>query len=110
VVSCDVVTANGDLVVASETENADLFWGLRGGGGNFGIVTSFEFNLHALGPTVLAGMVVWPLSEGPKVLAFLRDFLAVAPDEVGVIGNLRIAPALPIIPKELQGTRAHRAG
>jgi FAD/FMN-containing dehydrogenase len=103
-VSCDVVTANGDLVVASETENADLFWGLRGGGGNFGIVTSFEFNLHALGPTVLAGMVVWPLSEGPKVLAFLRDFLAVAPDEVGVIGNLRIAPALPIIPKELQGT------
>jgi FAD/FMN-containing dehydrogenase len=103
-VSCDVVTADGEFVVASETENADLFWGLRGGGGNFGIVTSFEFKLHPLGPTVLAGMVVWPISEGPKVLAFLRDFMADAPDEVGVIGNLRIAPAMPVIPVELQGT------
>jgi FAD/FMN-containing dehydrogenase len=103
-VSCDVVTANGDLVVASETENADLFWGLRGGGGNFGIVTSFEFKLQPLGPMVLAGMVVWPMSEGAKVLAFLRDFMADAPDEVGVIGNLRIAPAMPVIPTELHGT------
>jgi FAD/FMN-containing dehydrogenase len=102
-VSCDVVTAEGDLVVASERENADLFWGLRGGGGNFGIVTSFEFRLHQLGPVVLAGMLAWPLADAPAVLRFLRDYLAEAPDEVGILGTLRLAPALPIIPPELQG-------
>ncbi|MGH3667966.1 MAG: FAD-binding oxidoreductase, partial [Acidimicrobiia bacterium] len=101
--SCEVVTAEGDLVVASDNENSDLFWGLRGGGGNFGIVTSFEFKLHRLQSPVLAGMVAWPLSEGPKVLRFLRDFLAEAPDEVGVIGNLRLAPPLPVVPSELHG-------
>ena len=91
-VSCDVVTASGDFVVASETENADLFWGLRGGGGNFGIVTSFEFKLHPLGPMVLAGMVAWPLSEGSKVLTFLRDFMAEAPDEVGSSATCALRP------------------
>ena len=102
-VSADVVTAGGDFVVASERENADLFWGLRGGGGNFGIVTSFEFKLHPLGPEILAGMVVWPLTEAPKVLAFLREFIANAPDEVGIMGSLRLAPALPTIPEALHG-------
>ena len=101
--SCDVVTADGDFVVANERENADLFWGLRGGGGNFGIVTSFEFRLHPLGPTVLAGMLAWPIDEAPKVLGFLRDFLAEAPDEVGVLGALRLAPPLPVIPSEMRG-------
>jgi len=103
-ISCDVVTADGEFVVASERENPDLFWGLRGGGGNFGVVTSFEFQLQPLGPQVLAGMVAWPMAQGPQVLAFIRDFLAEAPDEVGLIGNLRIAPAMPVVPPEVQGT------
>jgi hypothetical protein len=101
--SCDVVTADGEFVVASEDENADLFWGLRGGGGNFGIVTNFTFELQPLGPTVLAGMVVWPMEHAPAVLGFLRDFIADAPDEVGLMGNLRLAPPLPVIPPELHG-------
>nr|MBA2726277.1 FAD-dependent oxidoreductase [Actinomycetota bacterium] len=99
--SCDVVTAEGDFVVASENENPDLFWGLRGGGGNFGVVTSFEFNLFPLGPTVLAGMLAWPMDQAPRVLAFLRDFMEDAPDEVGLMGNLRLAPPLPVIPEAL---------
>jgi FAD/FMN-containing dehydrogenase len=102
-ISCDVVTANGDFVVANEKENADLFWGLRGGGGNFGVVTSFEFKLQPLGPIILAGMTAWPMTEGAKVLAFLRDFIAGAPDEVGVVGNLRLAPPMPFVPEELHG-------
>ena len=102
-ISCDVVTASGDYVVASETENADLFWGLRGGGGNFGVVTSFEFKLHQLGPEILAGMVLWPLDQAPKVLPFLREFIANAPDQVGMMGSLRLAPALPAIPEEMHG-------
>jgi FAD/FMN-containing dehydrogenase len=102
--SCDVVTANGDVVVASEHDNPDLFWGLRGGGGNFGVVTSFEFDLHPLGPNVLSGMLAWPMSDAPQVLRFLRDFAADAPDEVGIMGNLRLAPPLPVVPAELHGT------
>ena len=101
--SCDVVTADGDFVVASEQENAELFWGLRGGGGNFGVVTSFEFGLFPLGPTVLAGMLAWPMDDAPKVLRFLRDFIADAPDEVGLMGNLRLAPPLPVVPEALHG-------
>jgi len=101
--SCDVVTADGDFVVANDQDNADLFWGLRGGGGNFGIVTSFTFELHPLGPTVLAGMVAWPMDDAHLVLRFLRDFIADAPDEVGIMANLRLAPPLPIIPAKLHG-------
>ncbi len=101
--SCDVVTSNGDFVVASEKENADLFWGLRGGGGNFGVVTNFSFALHPMDPTVLAGMIAWPMDDAPVVLRFLRDFLAGAPDEVGIMANLRLAPPLPVIPAELHG-------
>ncbi|HEX6338042.1 MAG TPA: FAD-binding oxidoreductase [Jiangellaceae bacterium] len=102
--SCDVVTAEGELVTASEDENPDLFWGLRGGGGNFGIVTSFEFRLHPLGPDVLAGMLAWPMSVAPQILGFLSEFAAEAPDEIGLIANLRLAPPLPAIPTELHGT------
>ena len=101
--SCDVVTADGDFLVASADENPDLFWGLRGGGGNFGIVTSFEFALHPLGPEILAGLLAWPLDVAPQVLGVLRDLAADAPDEVGIYGTLRLAPALPVIPEDLQG-------
>jgi FAD/FMN-containing dehydrogenase len=101
--SCDVVTANGDIVTASEDENPDLFWGLRGGGGNFGIVTSFELRLHPLGPQIPAGMVVWSMDDAAPVLGLLRDLAAEGPDELGILGNLRLAPPLPVIPAELHG-------
>src|SRR5688572_26500050 len=76
--SCDVVTADGRFVIASEEAHEDLFWGLRGGGGNFGIVTSFEYQLHPVGPTVLAGMLLYPLDQAAGVLAFFRDYVAQA--------------------------------
>jgi hypothetical protein len=101
--ACDVVTAEGELVMASAEQNPDLFWGLRGGGGNFGIVTSFEYELHALGPTVLAGMLAYPIEAAPGVLRGLRDYMVEAPDEVGVVVSLRLAPPLPVIPEELHG-------
>lgn len=101
--SCDVVTAEGELVVASADVNPDLFWGLRGGGGNFGVVTSLEFQLQPLGPVILAGLVAWPLDQAPTVLGGLRDFIDDAPDEVGVLANVRVAPPMPFIPEELHG-------
>ena len=88
---------------ASEKENADLFWGLRGGGGNFGIVTEFEFRLHRVGPTVLAGPIFWPIEESPELLRFYRDWIADAPDELMTIVIHRKAPALPFVPPELHG-------
>ncbi|MCC7077583.1 MAG: FAD-binding oxidoreductase [Acidimicrobiia bacterium] len=102
-VSCDVVTADGRLVVASEEENPELFWGLRGGGGNFGVVTSFEFRLHALGPTILCGMVAWPMDQAPKVLGLVQELAAESPDELGVVAALRLAPPLPMVPAGLHG-------
>jgi FAD/FMN-containing dehydrogenase len=99
----DLVTADGELVRASETENPDLFWGVRGGGGNFGIVTEFEFRLNPVGPTVLAGPIFWPMEDSPKVLRFYRDWVAEAPDELMTIVVLRKAPALPFVPTELHG-------
>lgn len=101
--SCDVVTADGAFLVASEEENTELFWGLRGGGGNFGVVTSFEFQLHPLGPTVLAGMLVYPMAEAAELLQFLRDYIDEAPDEVGLVASLRLAPPVLAIPEELHG-------
>lgn len=102
-ISCDVVTADGEFVVASEQERPDLFWGVRGGGGNFGVVTSFEFQLHPLDPTVLAGMLAWPMDQAPEVLSLLRELAAEAPDELGLYGSLRLAPPLPVVPGELHG-------
>ena len=81
-ISADVVIANGRLLTASGTENQDLFWGLRGGGGNLGVVTSFKYQLHAVGPTVLGGMVVYPLAKAKDLLRFYREFSKVAPDEL----------------------------
>ena len=102
-ISVDVVTAQGELVAASEDVNADLFWGIRGGGGNFGIVTEFEFRLNELGPVVLAGPVFWPMKESPRLLRFYREWIADAPDELMTIVIHRMAPALPFIPAELHG-------
>jgi hypothetical protein len=99
-----VVAAEGRLLRASEAEHSDLFWGLRGGGGNFGVVTSFEYQLHPLGP-VLAGPVLWPIEEAAEVLRFYRDFVASVPDELTTIVNLRKAPPLPAIPQQLHGRR-----
>jgi FAD/FMN-containing dehydrogenase len=101
--SVELVTADGELVRASDEENRDLFWGIRGGGGNFGIVTSFEYRLHPVGPIVLAGPIFYPLDDAPEVLRFYRDFIADAPDELTTIVNLRIAPPLPFLPEEVHG-------
>ena len=80
---------------ASAEENPELFWGIRGGGGNFGVVTSFEYRLHEVGPTVLAGPVFYPQELAPEVLRAYRDFVAEAPDELTTIFQLRMAPPLP---------------
>ena len=91
-ISADVVTAEGQLVRASEQENADLFWGLRGGGGNFGIVTSFEFRLHQVGPTLLSGPVFHPAARARDVLRFYREFSASEPDELTTYAGLLTGP------------------
>lgn len=101
--SVDVITADGELVRASEDQNADLFWGVRGGGGNFGIVTDFEFRLNPVGPYVMAGPVFWPMEDAPEVLRFYRDWIAGCPDELMTIAVQRRAPALPIVPPDLVG-------
>ena len=102
-VSVDVVTADGEFVKASAEENPDLFWGVRGGGGNFGIITDFEFRCVPLGTQVLAGPVFWPMEQSGEVLRFYRDWVAEAPDELMTIVVHRKAPALPFVPKELHG-------
>ena len=90
--SVELVTATGDILQASEKENIDLFWGLRGGGGNFGVATSFEFSLFDVGPTVIGGLVVYPFDQAREVLKFYRDFTADIPDELSVLGGLIHAP------------------
>jgi hypothetical protein len=102
-VSATMVTAGGEVVRASDAENAELFWGLRGGGGNFGVVTEFEFRLNELGPTVLAGPIFWPIEDSPDVLRFYRDWIAEAPNELMTIVIHRKAPPLDFVPPELHG-------
>lgn len=102
--SADVVTAKGELVHTNAGENADLFWGIRGGSGNFGIVTSFEFQLYPVGPEVMAGPIVFSHDDAPEVLRYVRDFNAEAPDELAVWAVLRKAPPLPFLPEEAHGT------
>ena len=92
VLSVDLVTAEGRFVTASETEHTDLFWALRGGGGNFGVATSFTFQLHEVGPTVLGGLVIHPLAEARSVLRFYRDFCAELPDEAEAYAALLTSP------------------
>jgi FAD/FMN-containing dehydrogenase len=101
--SVDIVSAEGEFLRVSETENEDLFWGLRGGGGNFGIVTSFEYRLQPVGPIVLGGMLVHPFEQATEFLRFYRDFIANAPDELTVAPILRLAPPAPFIPAEFHG-------
>lgn len=101
--SADVVTANGELVRASPTEHRDLFWAIRGGGGNFGVVTAFEFRLHELGPEVLSGLVIHPFAEAESVLQQYRQALENAPDELTCWVVMRQAPPLPFLPAEWHG-------
>jgi FAD/FMN-containing dehydrogenase len=102
-ISADVVTADGKLVRASATENPDLFWALRGGGGNFGIVTSFEFKLHPLGPEVLSGLIVHPLEMAGELLPQFRRLAREAPEELTTWVVMRKAPPLPFLPAEWHG-------
>ncbi|MGH2572130.1 MAG: FAD-binding protein [Actinomycetota bacterium] len=99
--SADVVLADGRRVTADEHEHPDLFWALRGGGGSFGVVTSFTYRLHPVGPEVLAGLVIWALEDAPEVLRFYREFADRAPREVNSILALRKAPPLPFLTVEL---------
>lgn len=101
--SAQVVTADGEVLQASEEKNADLFWGIRGGGGNFGVVTSFEYELHPIGPTILGGMVIHAMSQAPSVIRFYRDFVEDAPDALGSAVVMRLAPPAPFIPEALHG-------
>ena len=101
-VSADVVTADGRTLVASERENEDLFWALRGGGGNFGVVTSFEFGLHPVND-IYGGPMFYELSEVETILKFYRDYIADAPREMGVFPAFQIAPPLPFIPEDRHG-------
>jgi len=102
-VAADVVTAEGKLVKASERENPDLFWALRGGGGNFGIVTSFEFQLNPLGPEVLSGLLLHPLEAAPDLLKAYRRIVSTAPDELTCWVVMRKAPPFPFLPTEWHG-------
>ena len=99
--AAEVVTADGRIVRASADEHADLFWALRGGGGNFGVVTSFKFALHPVGPTVMAGPIFWAADDTTDVLRSYRNFVAEAPDELGSVVRLGTVPPLPVIPEDL---------
>ncbi|HET7226575.1 MAG TPA: FAD-binding oxidoreductase [Candidatus Eisenbacteria bacterium] len=102
-ISAEVVTAAGEVVRASATEHPDLFWALCGGSGNFGVVTRFEFQLHAVGPDVLSGLIVYPIAQAKAVLQRYREFVAAAPDELTVWGVMRLAPPLPFLPPDVHG-------
>ncbi len=101
--SVDVVTAKGEVVHASEGENADLFWAIRGGGGNFGVVTLFEFDLHEVNTEILSGPVIYPLSAGKEVLQHYREFAEDMPEDLNVWAVLRKAPPFPFLPESAHG-------
>jgi FAD/FMN-containing dehydrogenase len=102
-ISADMVTADGNKIRASANENADLFWAIRGGGGNFGVVTQFEFKLHAVGPEILAGLIVFPFAQAKQVLTQYRELMKSAPEELNVWVVLRQAPPLPFLPENVHG-------
>lgn len=102
-VSVDIVTADGRLLTASAEENPDLFWAVRGGGGNFGVVTSFEYRVHAVGPIVVGGMVLFPAERATEVLRVFRDIMAEAPDELTLAAVYMSAPPAPFVPPEMVG-------
>src|SRR5437763_11585458 len=99
--SADIVTADGSLLAASEDENEELFWGLRGGGGNFGVGTSFEYLLHEVGPIIYGGMLVCPPDRAGEILRFMRDYMADAPDDLGGAVAFVSAPPEPFVPPEM---------
>ncbi len=101
--SIDLVTSEGELISVDDETEPELFWGLRGGGGNFGIATAFEYRLHPLGPIVFAGPVAWPLDQAPLVLRRIHDFMGDAPDEVAALSVLRLAPPAPFLPPDWFG-------
>ena len=102
-ISAQVITADGRQLTASENENADLFWAIRGGGGNFGIVTEFEFQLHPVGPEILAGLMVFPFEQAKQILTHYRQFVETAPEELNVWVVMRKAPPLPFLPESVHG-------
>jgi FAD/FMN-containing dehydrogenase len=108
--AADVVTADAERLRASEDEHPDLFWALRGGGGNFGVVTAFEFRLHSVGPAVLAGPILWDASDARAVLNFYRAFIRDAPDELGTVVRFGAAPPLPVIPEDLHWRKVVMVG
>ncbi|HEX2134917.1 MAG TPA: FAD-dependent oxidoreductase, partial [Microvirga sp.] len=101
--SVDLVTADADQVSVDAETEPELFWGLRGGGGNFGIATAFEYRLHPVGPIVVGGPIFWPLADAHSVLQFVRDFAPEATDELGITIALRLAPPMPFLPPEQYG-------
>jgi FAD/FMN-containing dehydrogenase len=103
--AAEVVTADGRVVRADAHEHSELFWALRGGGGNFGIVTWLEFQLHPVGPQVLGGLIVYPLEQARQVVTGWRELIADAPDDLTTVVNLTTAPPLPFLPEEVHGTR-----
>lgn len=103
--SAQLVTADGQVITASAAQNSELFWGLRGGGGNFGVVTSFEFDLHPVGPTVNAGAVFYPGDRAEEIMRFYRDFVRDIPDELTTLVNLITAPPAPFLPEEWHGKK-----
>src|SRR5262249_13702305 len=94
----DITGADGKMLHATEKENPDLFWAVRGGGGNFGVVTQFEFKLHPVGPNVFAGLIVFPFKEAKQVLTRYREFVDSSPAKLNVWAVLRQAPPLPFLP------------
>src|SRR5215467_8309748 len=102
-VSVDMITAEGKKMRASQNENADLFWAIRGGGGNFGVVTQFEFQLFPVGPEIVAGLIVFPFDQAKQILTKYRQFVNSAPEELNVWMVLRQAPPLPFLPKTVHG-------
>ena len=102
-VSADMITADGRKIRVSEDENTDLFWAIRGGGGNFGVVTQFEFKLHPVGPEILAGLLVFPINQAKQVLQKHREFVKTAPEELNIWVVIRKAPPLPFLPENVHG-------
>jgi FAD/FMN-containing dehydrogenase len=103
VLAMEIVTADGRVVRASEEENSDLFWGLRGGGGNFGVVTGIEYKLYPVGPEVMAGAIAWQAKEARKVLEMYRTLTTQAPPELTCVAGLRMAPPAPWLNKDVHG-------
>ena len=102
-VSVELVTADGTVLRASEAENPELFWAVRGGGGNFGVVTAFEFRLHEVGPTVQLALSFWDLDHGPEAFRAARDQVPQLPDDVAAFLAGLNAPPAPFVPEQYQG-------